>query len=323
MQNDEGLGQTVFLEAQISSEAACVVFFFAKHSSDAKTGEQAFTWPAENPVTGVLTDIPFNKGKSKLVFKLTINGVAYVAKRCSSLGGESVVSILANQEQLTKEGITLGRTEFFLKNFKRDCESEGIEVSGKSLAFDVTDYALVREGAVNSTETFIPSPASGLAPSKYSDLPEAEKAELTADLGLVSSITWLIERERGDVQLRKYSGTLDHPRYSDKQGATINLFQHYVYLFSHKTLVLADIQASESHDRRSHTSILFDLMSHTVNGSHHRLFSSESGAGDHGEQGIKSFIDQHECVQKCAQMGLEALREAEDGESEDNEDTGS
>ncbi|KAK7006853.1 kinase-like protein [Favolaschia claudopus] len=291
--------------------ATQVVFFFAKYSSDAKTGEQSFTWTAENPVSGVLTDVSFNKGKSKLVFKLTINGVAYVAKRLLqySLEGESKVSILANRDQLTKEGITLGRTNFLLKNFKQECDSEGIEIS----AFDVTDFALVREGTVNSTESFIPSPASGLAPSEYSDLLEAEKAELAADSNILSSITWLIERERGDVQLRKYSGTLDHPSYSDKQGATINLFQHYVYLFSRKTLVLADIQASESHDKHSHTSILFDLMSHTING--------ESGAGDHGEQGIKSFVDQHNCVQKCAQMGLEALREREDGESEDEEGT--
>ncbi|KAK7006593.1 kinase-like protein [Favolaschia claudopus] len=249
--------------------------------ADAKTGEQSFTWTAENPVSGVLTDVSFNKGKSKLVFKLTINGVAYVAKRCYSLGGESKVSILVNRDQLTKEGITLGRTNFFLKNFKQECDSEGIEIS----AFDVTDFALVREGTVNSTESFIPSPASGLAPSEYSDLLEAEKAELAADSNILSSITWLIERERGDVQLRKYSGTLDHPSYSDKQGATINLFQHYVYLFSRKTLVLADIQASESHDKHSHTSILFDLMSHRING-------------------IKSFVDQHNCVQKCAQMGF-------------------
>ncbi|KAK6984688.1 kinase-like protein, partial [Favolaschia claudopus] len=298
--------------------ATQVVFFFAKHSSDAKTGEQSFTWTAENPVSGVLTDVSFNKGKSKLVFRLTINGVAYVAKRCYSLGGESKVSILANRDQFTKEGITLGRTNFFLKNFKQECDSEGIEISGKLtlplLAFDVTDFALVREGTVNSTESFIPSPASGLAPSEYSDLLEVEKAELAADSNILSSITWLIERERGDVQLRKYSGTLDHPSYSDKQGATINLFQHYVYLFSRKTLVLADIQASESQDKHSHPSILFDLMSHTING--------ESGAGDHGEQGIKSFVDQHNiCVQKCAQMGLEALREREDGESEDEEGT--
>ncbi|KAK7059339.1 hypothetical protein R3P38DRAFT_2496092, partial [Favolaschia claudopus] len=60
----------------------------------------------------------------------------------------------------------------------------------------------------------------------------------------ISSITWLLERERGDVELGKYSGTLDHPRYSDKQGATINAFQHFTYLYSNETLVLADIHTT-------------------------------------------------------------------------------
>ncbi|KAK6988971.1 kinase-like domain-containing protein, partial [Favolaschia claudopus] len=105
-------------------------------------------------------------------------------------------------------------------------------------------------------------------------------------------ITWLLERERGDVQLRKYSGTLDHPKYSDKQGATINAFQHFVYLYSKKTLVLADIQgALNSQLRMSQNAVLFDLMSHTAN--------RESGAGDHGDLGIKTFVNQHECAQKC------------------------
>ncbi|KAJ7797900.1 kinase-like domain-containing protein, partial [Mycena olivaceomarginata] len=107
------------------------------------------------------------------------------------------------------------------------------------------------------------------------------------------SITWLLEPERGNVQLRKYSGTLEHPRYSDKQGAMINAFQHFIYLNSNKSLVLADIQASKA-------SVLFDLMSHTLTGQ-------VLGEGDHGEDSIKTFVDQHECDQRCAQMGLESL----------------
>ncbi|KAF8131324.1 kinase-like domain-containing protein, partial [Mycena galopus ATCC 62051] len=119
-------------------------------------------------------------------------------------------------------------------------------------------------------------------------------------------ITWLLEPERGNVQSRKYSGTLEHPRYSDKQGATINAFQHFVYLNSNKSLVLADIQASESHNSASKASVLFDLMSHTLTGN--------SGGGDHGEDGIKTFVDQHECGQRCSQMGLEPLTEPKEDE---------
>ncbi|KAK6966417.1 hypothetical protein R3P38DRAFT_2590987 [Favolaschia claudopus] len=94
-------------------------------------------------------------------------------------------------------------------------------------------------------------------------------------------INYLVTRE--GARLRKYSGTLDHPKNSDKQGATINAFQYFVYLYSKKTLVLADIQgalnsqllnssrsitlsiASESHSRLSQKAVLFDLMSHTAN----------------------------------------------------------
>ncbi|KAF8125226.1 kinase-like domain-containing protein, partial [Mycena galopus ATCC 62051] len=120
-------------------------------------------------------------------------------------------------------------------------------------------------------------------------------------------ITWLLEPERGNVQFRKYSGTLEHPRHSDKQGATINAFQHFVYINSNKSLVLADIQASESHNSASKASVLFDLMLHTITGQ-------VLGGGDHGEDGIQTFVDQHECGERCAQMGLEPLTEPKEDE---------
>ncbi|KAK6969567.1 hypothetical protein R3P38DRAFT_3143815 [Favolaschia claudopus] len=46
-----------------------------------------------------------------------------------------------------------------------------------------------------------------------------------------------------------------------------------------------------------------------------------SGAGDHGEKGIQTFLDQHECVQKCALLSLKPLRESEalDADEEDND----
>ncbi|KAJ6536984.1 kinase-like domain-containing protein [Mycena capillaripes] len=107
-------------------------------------------------------------------------------------------------------------------------------------------------------------------------------------------------------RFRKYSGTLDHPRHNDKQGATINIFQHFSYFKSNKTLVLADIQGSEHYDPSKKATILFDLMSHTTTG--------DTGAGDHGEAGIKSFVDQHRCGQRCIQMELEPLNGVEEDE---------
>ncbi|KAK6987837.1 hypothetical protein R3P38DRAFT_3374399 [Favolaschia claudopus] len=204
------------------------------------------------------------------------------------------MSILANRDQLVKEAITL--------------------------EFKVTDFILAREGTACVNDRFEPSPASGVDSSHYLTLSDAEKDETTSGTAVISSITWLLERERGDVELRKYSGTLDHPRYSDKQGAT------FTYLYSNETLVLADIQgksniftplylhrSSESHDPKSQAAILFDLMSHTATGG--------SGTGDQGEKGIQTFLDQHECVQKCALLSLKPLREPEalDANEEDND----
>ncbi|KAJ7753460.1 kinase-like domain-containing protein, partial [Mycena metata] len=170
--------------------------------------------------------------------------------------------------------------------------------------FEVTDFILAREGIVGSTDPFNPSPASGLTELGYGELSDDEKGELSISNGIITSVTWLLERERGNVQFRKYSGTLEHPRYSDKQGATINAFQHFTYVNSNKALVLADIQSSESYDVSNKAAILFDLMSHTLTG--------DSGAGDHGDKGIQTLVDQHQCGQRCIQLGLQLLKDAED-----------
>jgi hypothetical protein len=66
------------------------------------------------------------------LIELNINGVAYVAKRCYTIGSGSPVSIIDNRDQLIKEGTTLGRAKFFLNSFKKECESEDIEISGVS-----------------------------------------------------------------------------------------------------------------------------------------------------------------------------------------------
>ncbi|KAK6971897.1 kinase-like domain-containing protein [Favolaschia claudopus] len=199
------------------------------------------------------------------------------------------LSILANRDQLVKEGVTLGRAEFFLNHFNSECAYEAVEIAG----FDVMDFLIAREGVASLAESFVPSPASGITSTDYSSLTPAEKDELTTDSNTISSITWLLERERGD-------------------GATINAFQHFVYLYSKKTLVLADIQASESRSRLCQNAVLFDLMSHTAN--------RESGAGDHGDLGIKTFVNQHECVQKCVALNLEALKTPENEEDAQEEE---
>lgn len=82
----------------------------------------------------------------------------------------------------------------------------------------------------------------------------------------------------------KWSGTLAHPNHcSDLIGATICAFVHFAYIYSQRTIVLADIQGvshvvqlANSHHVYSGTHaqispgieglILFDVMTHTTAG---------------------------------------------------------
>ncbi|KAJ7321581.1 hypothetical protein DFH08DRAFT_818438 [Mycena albidolilacea] len=122
--------------------------------------------------------------------------MAYVAKRCYTLGHGQLVSVISNRDELVKEGKTLGRAKFFLNNFKEEY-------------FEITDFILACEGVLGSTEPFSPSLASGLTKSGYAELSDSEKGELNISNGSISSVTWLLERERGNVQFRKFLGTLD------------------------------------------------------------------------------------------------------------------
>jgi hypothetical protein len=89
--------------------------------------------------------------------------------------------------------------------------------------------------------------------------------------------------------------------------------------YSHSATVIA----SENHDPSNKASVLFDLMSHTLTGCVPLIMNSfdsllrrhsDSGAGDHGETGIQTFVDQHKCGQRCALMELGAFKNAEEEE---------
>jgi hypothetical protein len=56
-----------------------------------------------------------------------------------------------------------------------------------------------------------------------------------------NAAVWLVEPRRTKA-VRKFSGTLVHPSRTDKLGLTLSAFAHFVYKYSGKELVLADIQ---------------------------------------------------------------------------------
>lgn len=52
---------------------------------------------------------------------------------------------------------------------------------------------------------------------------------------------WLV-KEKHAQSMTRYSGTLCHPSHIDKTGFTIVAFAHYLYNYTKKNTVLADIQ---------------------------------------------------------------------------------
>ncbi|KAK7037012.1 kinase-like domain-containing protein [Favolaschia claudopus] len=113
-------------------------------------------------------------------------------------------------------------------------------------------------------------------------------------------------------------GTNDYPAWHHKKlGSTLNAFTHYVYHLTQESIVHADLQTSTAvNEHGDGLNVLFDMMTHTSNGA--------SGVGDHGQEGIDTFVQSHECVDRCDGFGLskegftKALKES--GESDEEEE---
>ena len=93
---------------------------------------------------------------------------------------------------------------------------------------------------------------------------------------------WIVEQRR-PMSVMKWSGTLTHPNHhGDLIGATICAFVHFAYIYSHNSIVFADIQGMfNSRPTTDHLPcsgtraqlspgveglILFDIMTHTATG---------------------------------------------------------
>ncbi|KIN94715.1 hypothetical protein M404DRAFT_17191 [Pisolithus tinctorius Marx 270] len=107
----------------------------------------------------------------------------------------------------------------------------------------------------------------------------------------------------------KFSGTLEHLSSMDKLGITISAFAHFAYEYSKHKLVFADIQGSPMTVNGHDGMVLFDLMTHTVTSYGNQLHHSvnDSGIGNHGKDGIKIFMQQHQCDYICVNMGLPSI----------------
>ncbi|KAF9069299.1 kinase-like domain-containing protein, partial [Rhodocollybia butyracea] len=136
--------------------------------------------------------------------------------------------------------------------------------------------------------------------------------------------TWLVERRRPSATT-KFTGTMSHQaRRTDRLSAIIHAFSHFVYGYSKGKLLSCAPARLTVHIKGTLTNIegkdimvLFDLMTHT---------ESVSGVGDWGDEGIRTYIDEHDCQDLCKNLGLndmypltqEVPVEADDVEADSN-----
>ncbi|KAJ6449509.1 kinase-like domain-containing protein [Mycena vitilis] len=222
------------------------------------------------------------------------NGEQYVAKRFFKLqdspGEDTCVSMEDNRVEVEGEIIRLCQGKWFLDAFYRFCKGHK-EV--------IVDLNLEFADAFLAVEVKNPSKASGV-------IAIAEDGE---------GLTWLVERKRPTTVV-KFSGTLVHQSHrTDLRSATVSAFAHFVYGYSNNSLVFADLQGTPSRVKGKDGLVLFDLMTHTI----------ESGVGDFGKAGIKTFLDGHKCATICKGLTIDSeyplvLPEEEDDDQIDGPD---
>ncbi|KAK7007691.1 kinase-like protein [Favolaschia claudopus] len=281
-----------------------ISFVFASVSVD-RDGTVNIEWPAPTatPTVCILQDTPVAQGKTKKVYKVICEGMPWVAKRFFEIGaGDEQVEIQQNADFLVQEATRLGKTGYYLGQFIAEAKRRNTSIDD---TIAVTEFKLGLEVVADDSA---PSPASGISLEAY----------LAADPSAVQ-VLWLFEPRRSSA-VDHWSGTNEYPPWhQNKLGSTLNAFAHYVYQISQETTVIADVQTSKAvNEQGDGINVLFDMMLHTTNGA--------SGVGDHGQNGIDTFVAKHECVRRCVGLRLDqegfenALKGLEDGDSAAEDD---
>ncbi|KAJ7145061.1 kinase-like domain-containing protein [Mycena crocata] len=294
-------------------------FVFASVSI-APDGTVTVDWPTldkleQSTVSKCLVqDKPFDQGKTKVVHKIILDGLPWVAKRFFNIGtGENQVDIQENRDQLAMEAARLARTRYFVNNFLAEAKKQDVDVEH---GIRVTDFKLAVEVVPSSG----PSVASGFSLDQYdaaqlptdtppsTDTPAGSESNsgLTRGPGIV---VWLFEPRRSS-KVQHWSGTNEYPSWErNKLGSTLNAFTHYAYIVSHESTVFCDLQTQTVVDENGEgIEVLFDVMTHTL----------DAGVGDHGKPGIETFLKKHACVNRCLNLRLSRdgfeLDSAQDGQ---------
>ncbi|KAJ7679867.1 hypothetical protein B0H14DRAFT_2655600 [Mycena olivaceomarginata] len=95
--------------------------------------------------------------------------------------------------------------------------------------------------------------------------------------------------------LEQYEAVHEEDQSSIQEGVVVWLFEPRRN--SKESTVLADIQSATAIKADGEgIEVLFDMMAHTLDGS--------SGVGDHGKSGIETFLQKHECGNRCRYLRL-------------------
>ncbi|KAG6905918.1 hypothetical protein DXG01_016948 [Tephrocybe rancida] len=250
------------------------------------TGEVEVMWADSTDITttvepALLHLTALATRATKTVHKLVIDGLLYVAKAFFDTGNGSV-SIEDNATALEQEAVRLQQAQWFWKKFVTSAKEQRDPICQDIRVSDGFLICIVRN-TLDELESVLPSHPSD-----------------TNKIGAASTVL-LIEPHR-TRSVVKFSGTLQHPHQTDKMGKTITAFAHFVHHTSSGEFIFVDIQGSPATINGRDGITLFDLMSHSVQG--------DSGVGDHGVDGIKSFVDQHWCDFLCTSLGLSLLATA-------------
>jgi len=248
-------------------------------SLDESTADRTFEAVGEI-IQGQLSDTPMSSGSMKHAYDLNTSDGRFITKRFFRLGGESesdeshsdnTLDIHEHNIQIQAELSRLVIGQWFLAAFFKDAKEKGVVVD-TSIMF--ADAFLGQEDC-----TVVPSTASGV--NEFD--PER--------------IMWLIEKRR-PMTVTCYSGTLLHPsKRRDLRSLTIFAFAHFVFGHSNQQMVFADIQGSPTSVKGRDILVLFDIMTHTVDG--------DSGVGDFGKDGMQTFRNDHTCGAICVNLGFD------------------
>ncbi|KAK7437693.1 hypothetical protein VKT23_018409 [Stygiomarasmius scandens] len=287
------------LQARIPAGTTKVEFIFG----DIKTskGISSIIWPdlGDAPkVIGYVEDIDFDNGATQNVYKCILDNEEWVGKRFWNLGKtDECVTIAENHQELQLEALRLHQLSCILEDFKDYAKRNKVSIADD---IKVTEFKIAIE---NISVDGKPSPASGITSEEYESVQDKQDGY----------ITWLLEPMRNASTTTKWSGTMDHPQHpTSKVGDTLYAFVHFAYQYMDNTLVFADLQTAKHGCANNGYNILFDVMSHTICG--------DSGAGDHGLGGIKKWVDEHICQQRCVNLGLKALKVSDEHEGSDDDD---